>query len=115
MIRVCHIPGKFNILADCLKRMDRPIKTEWALDQSIVNSLFQMLNHPSVDLFVTRINHKFPLYVSPVPDSHALAVDAFSMSWNLLHAYAFPPTIQLPSVLAKIRQYRCRIVFIAHL
>ena len=27
IIRVRHIPGKFNILADCLSRLDRPIKT----------------------------------------------------------------------------------------
>ena len=76
MIRVCHIPGKFNILADRLLRLDRPLKTEWDLDQSIANSIFQMLNYPNVDLFVTQFNHKLPLYVlyvSPVPDSHALA------------------------------------------
>ena len=30
-----------------------------------------------------------------------------------LHAFAFPPTILLPSVLEKIRQYQCRIVLIA--
>ena len=46
-------------------------------------------------------------------DSHALAVDALSMNWNLLHAYAFPPTILIPSILAKIRQSQCRIALIA--
>ena len=68
VIRVCHIPGKFNILADCLSRLDKPIRTEWALDQTVVNSIFQMLNFPNVDLFATRFNHKLPLYVSPVQD-----------------------------------------------
>ena len=104
VIRVRHIPGKFNILADRLSRLDRPIKREWALDQTIVNSIFQMLNYHYVDLFVTRFNHKLPLCVSPVPDSRALAVDALSMNRNLLHAYAFPPSILIPSVLAKIRK-----------
>ena len=52
---------------------DRPLKTEWALDQSVVNSVFQMLNYPNVDLFATRFNHKLPLHVSPVLDNHALA------------------------------------------
>ena len=93
VIRVRHILGKFNILADRLSGMDRPFKTEWALDQSIANSIFQMLNYPNVDLFATRFNHKLPLYVSPVPDNHALAVNALSVNWNLLHAYAFPPTV----------------------
>ena len=107
LIRVCHIPGKFNILADRLSKLDRPLKIEWALDQSVANSVFQMLNYPNVDLFATGFNHKLPLYVSPVPDNHALATDALSVDWNYLHAYAFPPTILIPTVLAKIRQYQC--------
>ena len=62
VIRVRHIPGKFNILADRLSRLDKPIKTEWALDQTVANSV---LNFPNVDLFATRFNHRLPLYVSP--------------------------------------------------
>ena len=61
VIRVRHIPGKFNILADRLSRLDKPIKTEWALDQTVANSVFQMLNFPNVDLFATRFNHRLPL------------------------------------------------------
>ena len=64
VIRVRHIPDKFNILADRLSRLDKPIKTEWALDQTVANSLFQMLNFPNVDLFATRFNHKLPLCLS---------------------------------------------------
>ena len=70
---------------------------------------------PNVDLFATRFNHKLPLYVSPVPDDQALAIDALNMNWNLFHAYAFPRTILIPPVLAKIRQSRCRIVLITPL
>ena len=113
VIRVRHIPGKFNILADRLSRLDKPIKTEWSLDQTVVNSVFQMLNFPNVDLFATRFNHRLPLYVSPVQDYKALAIDALSMDWNHLHAYAFPPFILIPAVLEKIRQHQCRIVLIA--
>ena len=113
VIRVRHIPGKFNILADRLSRLDKPIKTEWALDQTVANSVFQMLNFPNVDLFATRFNHRLPLYVSPVQDYKALAIDALSMDWNHLHAYAFPPFILIPAVLEKIQQHQCRIVLIA--
>ena len=60
-------------------------------------------------------NHKLPLYVSPVADNHALATDALSMGLNCLHAYAFPLTILIPSVLSKIRQSQCRIILIAPL
>ena len=76
VIRICHITGKFSILADHLSSLDRPLKTEWTLDQSVRNSIFQMLHYPNVDLFATRFNHKLPLYVSPVLDNHALATDA---------------------------------------
>ena len=74
-----------------------------------------MFNYPNLDLFVTRFNHKLPLYVSPVLDNQAFAIDAFSMNWNHIHAYAFPPTILIPSVLNKIHQSQCRIVLIAPL
>ena len=62
---------------------------------------------------MTRFNHKLPLYVSPIQGNKALAIDALSMDWNHLHAYAFPPFILIPAVLQKIRQQRCRIVLIA--
>ena len=113
VIRVRHIPGKFNILANRLSRLDKPIKTEWTLDQTVANSVFQMLNFPNVDLFVTRFNHRLPLCVSPVQVYKALAIDALSMDWNHLHVYAFPPFILIPAVLEKIRQHQCRIVLIA--
>ena len=115
IVRIWHIPGKFNVLADRLSRIDKVIKTEWALDQAIANSILQMFNCPNLDLFVTLFNHKLPLYVSPVLDNQAFTIDAFSMNWNNLHAYAFPPTILIPPVLNKIHQSQCRIVLTAPL
>ena len=66
-IVVKHIPGKFNILADRLSRISKPITTEWSLKQSVANAIFQMTEFPNIDLFATRLNHKLPLYVSPIP------------------------------------------------
>ena len=31
-----------------------------------------------VDLFATHLNHKLPIYVSPVPDKKALKIDALN-------------------------------------
>ena len=42
VIRIRHIPGKFSVLADRLSRINKIVKTEWALDQSIANWIFQM-------------------------------------------------------------------------
>ena len=56
VIRVRHIPGKFNILADRLSRLDKPIKTEWALDQTVANSVFQIQPQtPIICLSSTRL------------------------------------------------------------
>ena len=46
-----------------------------------------------MDLFATRLNTKLPLYVSPIPDPQAWAVDALNIPWENLVAYAYPPTI----------------------
>ena len=63
-----HIPGKFNVLADGLSRIAKPISTEWALNQSVANAIFRMTQFPNLVLFATRLNHKVPLYLSPIPD-----------------------------------------------
>ena len=76
---------------------------------------FQMFNHSNLDLFATRFSHKLPLCAFPVLDNQAFAIDAFSMNWNNIHAYAFPTTILTPSVLNKICQFQCRMVLIAPL
>ena len=72
---VKHIPGRFNTLADRMSRIDKPISTEWSLNQEIANKIFQIMDFPSIDLFATRLNHRLPLYVSPIPDQKALLRD----------------------------------------
>ena len=110
VVRIRHIPDKFNVLADRLSRIDKIMKTEWVLDQSIAIWIY-----PTLDLFVTRFNHKLPLYVPLVLNNRSFAIDAFSMNWNNLHAYAFPPTMLISPVLNRIRPSQCRIVLIAPL
>ena len=69
---------------------------------------------PQIDLFATRFNNKLPLFVSPVPDSLATAVDALSLPWEDLDAYAFPPTAILGKVVEKLQDNPCRrIILIA--
>ena len=98
---VKHIPGRFNTLADRMSRMDKPIATEWSLNQEIANKIFQIMDFPSIDLFATRLNHRLPLYVSPIPDQKALSIDAISMDWNRIHAYAFPPFHLIQTVITQ--------------
>ena len=87
-LRVRHIPGKINILADRLSRMSKPISTEWSLDQSICNSIL-LTEHFSIGLFATRLNNRLPLYVSLIPDSKAVAIDAMSIRDSRICVFFF--------------------------
>jgi hypothetical protein len=52
---------------------------------------------------MTAISHKLETFVSPVPDTLFFAVDARSLSWDGMFAYAFPPFRFLLQVLLKIK------------
>ena len=110
-----HLPGRLNVLADGLSRRQQILPSEWTLQQEVANQIFWELGQPMVDLFATRHNHRLPLYVSPVLDPAAWAVDALSLDWNLLVAYAFPPFILIPQVLRKIRNAECHVLLVAPL
>ena len=66
-----------------------------------------------VDLFATRLNHKLPVYVSPVTDPKAWDIDALNINWTGLITYAYPPTALLHRVIQNIRQCHCLIIVIA--
>ena len=46
--------------------------------------------------------------MSPVPDSLAVAMDALTLTWEDLDAYAFPPTTILSKVVEKLQGSPCR-------
>ena len=79
-----------NVIADKLSRLGQTIQTEFSLHPEV----FQW-HQPQVDLFATRFNNKLPQFVSPVPDPQAWAVDALSLSWEVLDPYAFQPSSHL--------------------
>ena len=80
-----------------------------------MNAIFHMTKVPNIDLCATHLNHRLPIYVSPIPDEKALTIDALSMNWNRIHAYAFPPFHFIQAVLQKIHQSQCKIILIAPL
>ena len=85
-IRAKHIPGNLSVLADSLSRKDKVIKTEWALNHQAFNQICHCCHQPMVDLFATKLNHKLPMYVSPVLDSQAWETDALNITWEGLDA-----------------------------
>ena len=109
-----HLPGRLNVIADGLSRQ-RPLHTEWALNPAVFQSILGRFPQMSVDLFATRYNHKLPLFVSPFPDSLALAIDGLAFNWLNRDLYAFPPTSLIPLILIKMEQTPCFLTLIAPL
>ena len=89
-----------NVMAD-LSRSNQVQSTEWSLHSQVFKQICQKWFTPHVDLFATRLNHKVPLYVSPVPDQNAWDIDALNINWSCLTAYAYPPTAVLHRVIQK--------------
>ena len=96
-LKARHIPGCLNVMADLLSRSNQVQSTEWSLHPQICQKWFT----PHVDLFATHLNHKLPLYVSPIPDPKAWDIDALNINWTNLTAYAYPPTALLHKVIQK--------------
>ena len=113
-IQARHIPGKFNVVADQLSRIDQVVPTEWSLHPKVVNDIFERWFKPQIDLFATRYNRKCQLFVSPVPDDEAIAVDGLTMSLEGLELYAYPPHQILMKLIQRFRMCkRCRLIVIA--
>ena len=113
-LKARHIPGHLNVIADKLSRLGQTIQTEWSLLPEVFQQICKRWHLPRIDLFATRFNHKLPQFVSPVPDSLAVAVDALTLPWEDLDAYAFPPTAILGKVVEKLLGSPCkRLILIA--
>ena len=113
-LKAQHIPGRLNVVADKLSRLGQTIQTEWSLLLEVFQALCSKWHRPQIDFFATRFNHKLPQFVSPVPDPLAFAVDALTLPWEDLDAYAFPPTAILGKVVEKLQDSPCRrIILIA--
>ena len=109
-LRARHIPGCLNMMADLLSRSNQVQSTEWSLHLQVFKQIWFT---PHVDIFATHLNHKLPLYMSPVPDQNAWDIDALNINWTGLTAYVYPPTALLHRVIQKIRQCNCLIIVIA--
>ena len=68
-----------SVVADKLSKVGQTIQTEWSLLQEVFQTICSRWHRPQIDRFATRFNNKLPLFVSPVPDSLATAVDALSL------------------------------------
>ena len=66
-------------------------------------------------MFASCLNSQLKTYVSWHPEPKSWAVDAFSLNWNTLKFYAFPPFSLLGQTLSKIHQDQAEGILIAPL
>ena len=90
---VRHVPGKLKCFSR--KRKLAPVNTEWELFRSVFQATTIQWGSPHVDLFATSLNYKLQVFVSPVPDPKAYAVDAMSFPLGRNVCLRFP-SIQVP-------------------
>ena len=110
-LSAAHIPGTVNIEADKQSRILEDA-TEWKLYSSVFQKIVQKFWKPDIDLFVTRINKPLDGYVSWHPEPKAMAINAFSLTWNNNYFYMFPPFSLVGRVLAKIHRDETKTVIV---
>jgi hypothetical protein len=87
--------------------MSREVSTsnEWILKPTLLHhALDKVQVNPDIDMFASRLNAQFPRYIAYRPDPGAQSSDAFSIQWNTLQGYYFPPFSVIPRVLQKLEQ-----------
>ena len=107
------IQGSLNTRADLLSRPNLVIGSEWTLHQEVVQDLLHQW--PAViDLFVTSLTARLPVFFAPAWERKAAGVDAFLQPWDNLQAYTFPPIAIIKRVLLKLRaSHNCDLTLIA--
>ena len=107
-LTAAHLPGSCNVVAD---RKSRTLyrDAEWMLNPNdLASALEQLQFQPEIDLFVSRLNKQFKNYCSYRPDPEASRTDVFSISWEKLKFYGFPPFSCLLKTIRKIIQERAK-------
>ena len=82
---------------------------EVQLSDSAFDSIVEAFGLPEINLFASRSNAKCSKFISWKKDSESFAVDAFTISWEGLDFYAFPPPCLILRVLQKIKQDKAQI------
>ena len=113
-LQVRHVAGALNVIADRLSRKGKKLTTEWSLHPVTFQAICEALGTPQIDLFATNENNRLPIYVSPIVDDQAYAIDALSVNWTGFDAYAYPPQL-LTKILLQLQRQPCKMTLVAPL
>lgn len=108
-----HVPGITNKTADRLSRTGND-DLEWSLDQTVFEKIQTKYPEMHTDLFASKLNAKLASYVSRHPEPNAIAVDAFSLTWNNKALYyIFPPFSLICRILQKLEEDKATTILVA--
>lgn len=111
-ISASYINSEENIEADRESRRLEP-EIEYMLSNSAFQKIVHKFGKPEIDLFASRVNKKCSRFVCWHEEPNCEAVGAFTISWDKLFFYAFPPFIIILRVLQKIKsEGACGIVVV---
>lgn len=101
MITARHLPGKNNIAADRLSRLND--KSEWRLHPQIFDMLDVMWGPHTVDRFSSFVTTHLPFYNTRYLDPYSSGVDALAQTdWNQHNNFVNPPFRLLSNVIKTI-------------
>lgn len=113
-ITAAYIPGKQNCEADTQSRSKND-DAEWSLKTKVFQAIKHIHPNISVDLFASRLNHQLEKYVTHRPEPNALAIDAFTLTWQNEIYFMFPPFSLIPRILQKVEEDGTEAVLVAPL
>ena len=100
-VSASHIPGILKVNADRESRSHLD-SSDWKLCPAVFQALQNRWGPLDIDLFASRLTNQLPRFVSWKPDPLSEAVDAFSLQWNKVKGYAFPPFCLLGRCLSQV-------------
>lgn len=100
-LHASYISSADNKVADEQTRL-LPTETEWELHPKAFEEIELTFGSPDIDIFASYQNNKCKKYISWKPDPFSVTTDAFTVPWNDLNFYAFPPFALILRSLNKI-------------
>lgn len=96
-----YISSKANTEAEKNSRKQN-VDTEYSLSPIVYKKITQTFGTPNVDLFASKQNSKCKNYFSWKRDPNSFGIAAFTVSWQNMLFYAFPPFAIIPRDLNKV-------------
>ena len=104
LLYVSCIASKDNKIADELSRIKK-VDIEWMLSDYAFKIIKDTFVDPTIDLFASNWNKKCKNFISWFPEPNAIEIDVFTVSWENLQFYAFPPFSMILKTLVIIKKF----------